>query len=135
MPVGGKRPGAGRPRGAKQKVPNVDRRKAAEGGLMPLDVMLGNMRFFHAEAAALLAKASGIENPGPEAIDTLKALFATRQQAQECAKDAAPYLHAKLQSTVLTGKDGGPVEVADVSPLELARRLGFILATAAATKA
>lgn len=32
-----------------------------------------------------------------------------------------------LATVELTGKDGGPVEIADVSPIETARRLAFLL--------
>ena len=50
--------------------------------------------------------------------------FAVRLDA---AKGAAPYVHPKLATIEHTGKDGGPIETADVSDNEFARRLAFIL--------
>jgi hypothetical protein len=32
-----------------------------------------------------------------------------RHMAQECARDAAPYIHSRLTAVAHTGPDGGPV--------------------------
>lgn len=79
-------------------------------GVTPLDVMLGTMRALW--AGAWLG----------DQMDAEKAA-----QASAVAKDAAPYMHPRLQATEITGKDGGPIETKDVTGLELARRLAFLL--------
>ena len=88
---GGTRQNAGR----KPGVPNKDRRKAIakaeRGGIMPLALMLETMRTAWAKGQALTA-----ENKDLEANDYFKA-------AHERARDAAPYLHPRLQS--ITQKD------------------------------
>ena len=48
----------------------------------------------------------------------------------EMAKLALPYLHPKPTAIEHTGKDGGPIEISDVSETDIARRIGFILAQA-----
>ena len=63
-------------------------------GILPLEVMIANMRHFYYMAQAA-------EHDG----DRQKALMS----AQECAKDAAPYTHPRLASTELTGKDRQPL--------------------------
>lgn len=83
MSRGGKREGAGRKKGAATKVNETARQKAAEGGLMPLDYMLGVMR--------------------DEDIP--------RDVRMDAAKAAAPYVHAKLASVEHSGADGGPLQV------------------------
>lgn len=73
---GGKRPGAGRPKGKASKLDARVRAKAAEDGLLPLEYMLRVMR------------------------DTR-----TKQpRRDDMAKAAAPYLHAKLSSVDVKGK-------------------------------
>jgi hypothetical protein len=79
---GGARPGAGRPKGAKNKKTLALAAEIAQSGLTPLKFMLGVMR-----------------NP--------KRPLDIRLDA---AKAAAPYVHAKLSSVELTGKDGEPIE-------------------------
>jgi hypothetical protein len=76
---GGARPGAGRKKGSVSRIDEEARRKAAEGGIMPLDYLLGILR-----------------------DETL--LMDLRMDA---AKAAAPYVHAKLSAIESTG--GGPI--------------------------
>jgi len=90
--TGGKRPGSGRPRGAKSAHPKsaVARevtKKALRAEVTPLDVMLKAMR--NALSKDDLAAAHGF------------------------AKDAAPYIHPKLiaQKTEHSGPNDGPVEI------------------------
>jgi hypothetical protein len=47
----------------------------------------------------------------------------------EMAKLALPYLHPKPTAIEHTGKDGGPIEISDVSKTDIARRIGFIFAS------
>jgi hypothetical protein len=92
--------------------------KALADGVTPLEVMLNNMRFHHAESTSLLERlieraqeAQPIE--AAELKDLLAFLHKTRSMAQECARDAAPYIHPRL-STVdanLTGDMALKIEV------------------------
>lgn len=123
MPRGGKREGSGRPKGTPSAM-TIRRREVAEralaSGMAPLDVMLGNMRHFQQvamDAEAVLASMKPDDLPGSSAEERFKALLAEvkkaaglRQAAQECARDAAPYIHPRLTSVAHTGPEGeGPV--------------------------
>ena len=99
MAKGGKRPGAGRPKGSQNKASVARQEAIAASGLTPLDFMLSVVR--------------------DEDED--------RPVRMKAAADAAPYVHPKLQAIQHTGKDGGPIETADISGTELARKVAFIL--------
>jgi hypothetical protein len=77
---GGQRPGAGRPAGAASKKTREIADRAAAQGITPLEVMIEAMQdaYAHGGAAA----------------------------AFMYAKDAAPYMHAKLSSAEMSGKGG-----------------------------
>lgn len=77
-PRGGYRPGAGRPKGAINKVSKEERERHAAEGELPLDYMLRIMR------DARMPKA----------------------RRDEMAKAAAPFLHSKLSSVELKNKKG-----------------------------
>jgi hypothetical protein len=83
MPKGGKRPGAGRKPGSRNKRTQAIADGIAETGETPLEFMLRVMR--------------------DPAVD-----FPTRA---DMAKAAAPYVHARLASTELKGDGGGPLIV------------------------
>lgn len=68
MANGGARPGAGRKKGGHNRVTEEAIEQAKAGGEMPLDYLLGIMRDVGADEAKRI----------------------------DCAKAAAPYLHAKL---------------------------------------
>jgi hypothetical protein len=72
MPVGGRRPGAGRKLGSKNKRSSRIAIAAARQGITPLEVMLEAMRKHHADGD----------------LDAASAI----------AKDAAPYIHPRLNS-------------------------------------
>jgi hypothetical protein len=80
---GGKRPGAGRPKGTANKSNEAARRKAAETGETPMEYMLRVMR--------------------DPTVD--------HDRRDKMAQAAAPYVHAKLQTTQITGPDGGNLVV------------------------
>src|SRR5215472_15559780 len=80
MPRGGKRPGAGRPRGAISKSTRAIL-EAAAGGEMPVEYMLRIMGDPREPAA----------------------------RRDEMAKAAAPFLHPKMQATAPSIADGSPV--------------------------
>lgn len=92
---GGKRPGAGRPKGAKNKKTTEVIAKATSQGVMPLDVMLHNMRKAHGAAEEIEKK---IAAGDAEAVARKDELLLLRGEAETCAKDAAPYLHPRLSS-------------------------------------
>ena len=88
---GGRREGAGRKPGSVSKLDGGARRKAMEGGMMPLDYLLGIMRDEDQDARWRL----------------------------DAAKAAAPYCHARLSSTELSGPNGSAVEVQTTQKLDI----------------
>lgn len=93
--AGGDRPGAGRPKGAKNKKTRALQEAIESSGETPLQFMLRVMR---GEACP------------PNADPKVKAVFAGLQF--EAAKAAAPYVHSRLSSVEMSnpppanGKDG-----------------------------
>ena len=85
---GGKRTGAGRKKGEPNKRTAEAQAKAEETGITPLEYMLSVMR-----------------NSSDE------------RMRMSAAQAAAPYVHAKLSSVEVTGKDGKPLET--VTRIEL----------------
>lgn len=82
MARGGARTGAGRKKGQASRMNEEARLKAAEGGITPLDYMLGVLRDSEADV----------------------------QRRDDMAKAAAPYLHAKLASIEHHGsEDEAPI--------------------------
>jgi hypothetical protein len=88
---GGKREGAGRKLGSVARIDSEARQKALAGGVTPLDFLLSVMR------------------------DDERA-FHVRLDA---AKAAAPYCHARLASTELSGPSGEPMEVRYARQLDI----------------
>jgi hypothetical protein len=84
---GGKREGAGRKPGSVARIDYQARQKAHESGLTPLDYLLTIMR--------------------DESED--------KRERLDAAKAAAPYCHARLSSTELSGPSKGPIETKEVS--------------------
>jgi len=115
MASGGKRAGAGRPPGALTKRTRAIAEKAAAEGKEPLQVMLENMLHFRqvaidAEAvlAGLTVEEIGGKDMSPE--EQFKMLLAKaktaagfRQMSQECARDAASYIHPRLSAVEHSG--------------------------------
>lgn len=97
---GGHRKGAGRPRGAATRKTREIADKASKDGLTPLEVMLKAMRE-HATKKDWDAAAS-------------------------IAKDAAPYMHAKLASVQHSGPNGGPIEYANLTEEEIDARIAAL---------
>lgn len=114
---GGKRQGAGRKAGLPNKATQARQAKVESTGITPLDVMIANMRQAYAEAqradeeltGARLKELAKAEDPFKAILAEVKKAVQFRKIAQTCAADAAPYIHPKLASTEVTGKDGGPV--------------------------
>lgn len=85
MSHGGKRNGAGRPKRGMTKKSVEIARQAADEGITPLEVMVANMRR-HWEAKRY-------------------------DEAQSCAVDAAPFMHAKLASVKHAGDAENPLTI------------------------
>src|SRR3954465_8654756 len=108
MALGGKRPGSGRKKGGANLKTREIANKAAEEGITPLEVMIDNMRFAYeqaqmAEADAVLSSdaleliRNGDHEGAREVIARLvQQEMNYRTKAQECARDAAPYIHPRL---------------------------------------
>lgn len=99
MPRGGAREGAGRKRGVPNKASSERQAAVQASGMTPLDYMLSVLR--------------DDDNEPHNRLDAAKA--------------AAPYVHQRLAAVEHTGKDGGPIQHEDVSDLEAARRVAFLL--------
>lgn len=123
MGRGGKRDGAGRKKGALTvRTAKVAERATAEG-TTPLEVMLDNMRHFQTVALSaehvienLTAEKAQVEGLNPEEqfkklLAEVKKAAGFRQMAHECARDAAPFIHARRATIAHTGEDGGPLQV------------------------
>lgn len=116
MASGGKRVGAGRKVGSLTKRTQAVARQAAAEGKTPLEVMLENMRHFHnvaKDAEAVLEGLTAEEFTGrsmspeeqfKELLAKAKTAAGMRQMAQECARDAAPFIHARLSSVEHSGE-------------------------------
>lgn len=96
MAKGGRRQGAGRPKGVANKTSREIARRAAEEGITPLEVMVRAMRARWASALA----------PDGSVVDAKAAA-----EAAALAKDAAPYMHPRLGSIEHTGPGGGDLVV------------------------
>lgn len=99
---GGKRAGAGRKPSSLGRKSQAIAAIAAATGLTPLEVMIKAMRL-HVDAGRW-------------------------DNASAIAKDAAPYMHPKLASIEHAGKDGGPIELKNITDLDRARALAAFLA-------
>jgi len=97
---GGKREGAGRKPGSVSRIDAEARQRALAGGMMPLDFLLSIMRDDKQDAAA----------------------------RRDAAKAAAPYCHARLSSTELSGHGGGPIKTEEISDQTRLRAFKMFLA-------
>ena len=97
---GGRRQGAGRPRGSANKKTREIANRAAEEGITPLEYMLNIMR-------------------QPTEHEDPKIQVAREAMAFEAAKAAAPYVHPKLQAIEHTGADGKELNPTPVFNLTL----------------
>lgn len=83
MANGGARPGAGRKPGAATAMNEEARKKALEGGMSPLEYLLGVMRDIRQDDARRL----------------------------DAAKAAAPYVHARLANVAVAGEIDSKITV------------------------
>ena len=110
MTHGGKRPGAGRPKGAKAKKATSSKKTRAQtttivdraienGDLTPLSAMLDNLAVISAQANKLVQ--DGVPLHDPKHLSVRKLL-------QDCATGLAPYLHPRLSATVAVTATAAP---------------------------
>lgn len=117
MPIGrpkGYAKTGGREKGALNKKTLLIREiadRAVAKGITPLEVMLDNMRFYYSEADKLCAKILAMKDSTEETVLALKELCSFRKSAQECAVDAANYVHPKLTSVTVGGDPDNPLEM------------------------
>lgn len=93
MKIGGKR-GRGRPFGSKSKKTNKVAVSLAANGITPLEVMLMALRYHTDLAVAELAKGDQADH---------KVIVSELAQASGFAKDAAPYMHPRLNAVDHSG--------------------------------
>ena len=118
MPRGGPNRGQGRKPGSVNVLTGQTReivKRAAEQGLLPLEVMLDNMRFYHSEATRLVARliagempehlakadeakpdAPKDDQPHANVIEAIGEVLRLRKLAGEEAARAAPYVHPRM---------------------------------------
>lgn len=127
----------GRPSGSRNKrtqfLEKVSQ-DALQAGVMPIEVMLSNMRFYHGEAGKLIVELQEkkqvleeeeVVEDQVEALRDLAQVFAklsnTRMLAQQCAVEAAPYCHPKLANVRVAGSvkhEFGPIDEDKMTPHE-----------------
>lgn len=103
MARGGSRPGerrGGRQKGTPNKRTTERMQMLEAGGPMPLDIMLGAARALYAKACDHKGRVTDLD---------------MAERASSLAKDAAPYVHARLASVAHTGPNNGPIQVADLT--------------------
>lgn len=108
--------GRGRPKGSLSKKTLALKQLAADafnGGVMPLEVMLDNMRYYHGQAQETLIRiVAGIgKDDATELLEEFKLNLSYRMKAQECAVDVAPYLHSKLSNVTVKGDEENPLTI------------------------
>jgi hypothetical protein len=119
--------GHGRP---PQLSPGKARKILADCHLTPMQVMAINMHFYHQEAELLDSDFYRLLEKGAP-VKELQAIHRksrqSRQDAQACAVDLAPYMHAKL-SMVKIGGTRDPKEMADLELIENLASVSELLA-------
>lgn len=104
-----RRPGPGRPPGpsARVKFVKATTDEVIRKGVLPIEVMLHNMRWYHQKAEDLLLtilEAQKKKQLSEDHIIALAKVYDFRSHAQRCAVDAAPFIHSRLSSVTVTGE-------------------------------
>jgi len=133
MAKGGKRKGAGRPRGAMTvRSAEVVNRIAKKPGIVMLEIMVDNARHFFKVAKdaekvmdTMAKEAMATENLDFEAqfkimLAEVKKAAGLRLMAQQCAQEAARFLHAPIAAVSLPSSNPG------ADALTLPERLGVL---------
>jgi len=125
MPRGCARPGAGRPAGSHGETAKIIQ-QAAEDGVLPLKIMLDNVRFYTKKADALIARlmtegapvlprgpgeagdTDEAADPNAAVIEAIGQVLGLRKLAGQEAERAAPYCHPRMG---VLGEEGGTGEI------------------------
>jgi hypothetical protein len=107
---GGKRPRSGRPKGSPNKATAERQAAIAASGRTPMEIMLANARWAHAQATQLTEKLAQAE-PSLETVELFRKMIRFRELAVAWAHMAAPYVHSRLAAVAhrYTNPDGSPV--------------------------
>ncbi len=110
---GGKRPGAGRPKGSKNDLTLKIAKEAAVEGISPLQMMIKSMREFdqRADELSTLILAAVAKDDIKAAESMMGRWFAYRREAGEMASKAAPFIHPRLAALVTRDGDDLPPEL------------------------
>jgi hypothetical protein len=96
--------------------------KLTEGGISPAEVMVETMRKLYKSHEKYMEMAE-LTFDDDKRMGLLKSASDCMVQACEIAKNAAPYLHAKLQSVTVGGDEGAaPIQV-ELKGVDELRRL------------
>ena len=101
----------GRPKDAIQLRTRLRAHELGHTHETPLDVMVDNMLFWHRHVGELSTQLRSTiiniedKDEQKEAFKLLGELLASRANAQACAVDAAPYMHAKYHSIEFQADD------------------------------
>lgn len=99
MPRGGARPGAGKRKGVPNKA-NAERlARCQASGETPFDALIEAMRY-HLKRARDAVK-----------VESHKEAADEYAHSSRNAKDAAPYVHARLAAVEHSGADGSPIKI------------------------
>lgn len=93
MPVGGARPGAGRPKGSINRNAKTLRVKAEKTGDLPADILLDVARYHHKRALELRASRMG---PALATLDMQNEIRVEHAMAVSAADKAAGFYHPRL---------------------------------------
>lgn len=74
--------------------------------MSPLDIMLDNMRFYASSAEELFHRVEELVDRGDkDAVFALRSFGEARMKAQQCATDAANYVHPRLSAVAVKAGD------------------------------
>lgn len=91
-------------------------------GITPIEVMLENMRWAHEKASGLLGDINNmvkeqeaarvVTTDGEDKVETIfdvyREMIRLKSMAQDCARDAAPYIHPRYTTITVSDDDESP---------------------------
>lgn len=97
----------------------------------PLEIMLGNMAFWYRRSESITSRFEKVldaadfsdRDERANALRMLGELMECREKAQDCAVQAAPYVHPRLASMTIKGDENNPIPVkirTEMNPKEAA---------------
>lgn len=114
----------GRPKGSGDRRTAKIAIEAAMKGITPIEVMLENMRWAHESARDLVADINSMVKAGEASrivrkegddedkfetvFDMYREMIRLKSLAQDCARDAAPYIHPRYTTITVSDDDESP---------------------------